>query len=584
MGVAWQPPASPILAVRRGGALAARLEETKKTVEEKFLAAGEILSQAIGGIDALVKSLDKLADTLNSDTVNATMSDLQAAAEKLNALPSAHIARLAATANLSRCRVNLAEQISDMHCSLAYMRAYTVNIKIVASGIGDNAGEFELFAKDIAACIDKGDKELKGLEADLSRLQRALDATTTQGEVLSGQIAKLPPSVPNELTANAAEMSEHYRRVSDIAGNVATLARDIHDQVGRILGALQIGDITRQRIEHIQQAIVQIDADEAVRSHAQKSRIVASLRALMAAHLAATAEDFYREVDKIDGSMASMAKGAHELLKLHDMAYSSGDGSSCGFLHNLSSRVEEVQRLVGKIEEVDLATIAVGQNSAKMAKSLGSRIEEIQLLKNDVQYMALNTTLKCCQIGEIGRPLSVIAIELRDHGGNLEKAAGESLAELDKLISAATAVSADRKTDGKKKSESLAAAEALSVAADRIRAARDRTESDIAAIASGGDAVLHTLEVSSQKLSFRKTIGGVLDLTADEMTSSAAEAFHRGDAVPELLVRMMEKLASRYTMAQEREIHRNFISDLGMNEAALVAAEKPDEEMAAELF
>ena len=155
MGVAWQPAASSVLAVGREKALAARLEETKRAIEEKFLAAGEMLSQAIGGIDALVKSLDKLADTLNSDTVAATTSDLRAAAEKLNALPAAHVARLAAIANLGRCRGNLAEQISDMHCSLAYMRAYTVNIKIVASGIGDNAGEFELFAKDIAAsnCI-----------------------------------------------------------------------------------------------------------------------------------------------------------------------------------------------------------------------------------------------------------------------------------------------------------------------------------------------------------------------------------------------------------------------------------------------
>ena len=304
----------------------------------------------------------------------------------------------------------------------------------------------------------------------------------------------------------------------------------------------------------------------------------------MTAHLTATSDDFYREVDEIDDSMASMAKGAQELLKLHDLAYASDDGSRCGFLHNLSSRVEQVQSLIEKIEEVDLATAAVGQNSAEMANSLGSRIEEIQLLKNDVQYMALNTTLKCCQIGEVGRPLSVIAIELREHGGNLEKAAGDSLAELDKLIAAAAAVSVDHRADGENKSESLAAAEALSVAADRIRAARDRTESDIAAIATGGDAVLHTLEVSSQKLSFRQTIGGVLDLTADEMSSSSAQAFHRGDSVPELLLRIMEKLASRYTMAQERDVHRNFVAGLGTIDSVPPAAEKADEEIDAVLF
>jgi hypothetical protein len=60
-------------------------------------------------------------------------------------------------------------------------------------------------------------------------------------------------------------------------------------------------------------------------------------------------------------------------------------------------------------------------------------------MRADVQMMALNTTLKCSRIGETGKPLGVIAVELRAHAGHLETSAARTLTSLEGLSASADA-------------------------------------------------------------------------------------------------------------------------------------------------
>ena len=134
--------------------LAAQLERARRVVERHFLAAGKMLTQAIEGIDALVASLEKLVEALDAKAVAAASDDLRAAAQSLNDLADNHHVRQLAIEELGRRRETLAKFIGDMRSSLAYMRAFTVNIKIVSSGIAE-AGSLRLPMCSSAACFKR---------------------------------------------------------------------------------------------------------------------------------------------------------------------------------------------------------------------------------------------------------------------------------------------------------------------------------------------------------------------------------------------------------------------------------------------
>jgi hypothetical protein len=578
MGIQCQPETDKNVAFDGNVEIADQLEKIRRIIEGKFLAAGDILIKSIDGTKSLIASLDNLVKTFDAKIVTATKADLTVAAAKLYMLPSSHAERVDSIGRLNHTRDELAWHTSNMHSSLAYMRAFTLNIKIVAGSLGEEFKDFDMFAQDMSACIAKGTDELKMLENELTTLQRDLNASSTQGDILGMQINALVPAVPDELTASTEVMSEHYQSIIETVEKVAVIARDIQQRVARILGALQIGDITRQRIEHLQECIIRQNADKTAIAPDLRERFVATCYALIAAHMSELTLDFDRESAEIERNMADMAKDADELLKLHGMAYDSKDG---GFLHRLGQRIDAAVKLVGTINQADKAAAETGIATALATRKLNGRLEQIQTLKNDVQYMALNTTLKCCQIGEAGRPLSVIAIEIRDHSKQLEAAALSSLSTIDKLLQLTKSLAEPGNSVFSEDSKSVAAAKALDVAARRLREARDLTESNIAEIAEKGDEVLNMLNLSTERLRFSEEIGNTLKTISTKVDTLAAGAFTAADVIPPSMMPTIASFASNYTMQQERNTHNTFMQAYGIASEAQAAPASPadDEDM-----
>jgi len=549
---------SHIVVVSANTDLAAQLESARRVIERHFLSAGKMLMQAIDGIDALVASLEKLVVALDAKAVAAASHDLRGAAQSLNDLADNHRIRQQAIEELGRRRATLAKYVVDMRACMAYMRAFTVNIKIVSSGIAEAGSTFESFAQEISDCIESGREQLRQMEDELNGLGEGLAAALVQSGTLSSRIGTLLPVLPDELSESAGLMGEHYARVSAVAGDVAGIARNIQKRVVRVLQALQIGDITRQRIEHVQDSIRRLQTEPELRG--ADGRLAALGYGLLQQQLTSTIEEFHREVGEVEAAMADMGAHSRELLKLRDMAY--GGKSGGGFLTDLGGRIDQAFVLVNEIEEADSSALRTGQETAAAAAQLGRRIAAVQGLKNDVQYMALNTTIKCAQIGDAARPLSVIAIELRDKGRSLEDAAAAGLGELDELTGAAGALTTTRNGEGR-----LSAAEALGVAANLIREARQRTEAEVGTLVKRGEELLAVLDTSTSRLKFRDEIGDTLETVAASLTDRAAVAPPDPTGLEDPLADMLEEFGSHYTMAQERDVHNAFVDSVGADYA-----------------
>jgi len=536
-----------------------QMESARRVIELKFLGAGEVLSEAVEGIGALITALDDLTGALDPSAIAATAKDLQDAAGKLTALPAHHLEQRAIVSDLDRHRAGLGASLSDMRQSLAYMRAFTMNIKITAGGIVEADAEFGIFAQEMSNRIETGRAEVDGLHRELEALKKPIADVASHGATLAARCGELIPLVPNELTASATVIQEHHSRIAAATASSAAVARDIRKKVGRILAALQIGDITRQRIEHVQAGLVMIDQLDPGLSADQRARVSALIQKLMAEQLGDTMSDFDREVSEIVASMSGLAGDARALLKLRDLAYGEGGDSENGFLQVLARRLEQAATLVQEIEVTEREVLKTGHASGDAAQVLAGRLAAIQAMKADVQYMALNTTLKSCRIGEAGRPLSTIAVELRAHAGYLEQIANQSLQTLNKLTAAAAALIQDRPGQQGYTSAAEEATAALGAAARRISDASDRTETDILRLAERGGAVLELLNRSTGRFGFREEIGEALDLVAADLAHRATEAEPCGEDIENVVDGILAKLSASYTMAQERTVQEAFI-------------------------
>jgi hypothetical protein len=556
---------------RSGAQRLASLEGARKVIEARFLEAASVLSRAVEGVGALIAGLDGIRDNLDAETVASTTADLARAAESLNLLPDSLEQRRARVAELVKFSDSLADCIEDMRQHLAYLRVFSINIKITSGGIAAAGPEFAIFAQEISDCIAMGRTLLDGFNTDLLALDHTLRGALSHEHKLAHDCAALLPAVPDALSVSTTAIAAHHAKIADVAVDVAALAREVQKKVGGGLAALQIGDITRQRIEHVQAGLRMLDEAselDALTAEA-RGRAEAFTCRLLAAQLTAAAEDFHRDVSRIGVNVTGMAADASELLRLRDLAY--GDGADANFLKSLEANVGQALRLVDDVTRGEQAAEDVSRSAATAVRGLTDRIASIQNIRADVQMMALNTTLKCARIGETGKPLGVIAIELRQHAIHLEKAATETVTALDGLFAAADTLRRDPDRDVDE-GKAAVAATVLTGAVSRIGKAGDGVEAALAAVARQGAEVVETLRAAAARFDFHGQIGSVLDEAAAELFEMSGEGAMATDDIAPALRPLMARLARQYTMAQEREVHRSVVDVLGAEPAADVAA------------
>lgn len=544
-----------------------RLETIRRIIEDKFVAAGEILTQSLGGIDDLIQSLDRFARIFDQRIVAATKADLTVAAAKLCTLPVCHAHHLDHINELARSRSKIGRQVSAMRCYLAFLGAFSRNARLVAEAAPQSG--FAEMAVAIRACVAESSTELATLEAELSELQRGLESASTQGEILGRQIASLLPAVPDDLVAAGKFVAGHYAAVAATTEQVSTIARDIQARVVRILAALQFGDITRQRIEHILACLIRIEADAAFVPANIRKRFRATCHGLIALQLDEINADFDREIAEIEKNMVEMAIDAKALLRLHDITFDRDGGKSRGFLHVLAARIDAARKLVATIEVADRSAVNTSRATVDAVHKLERRIHRIQSLHHD---------MPAASPGQDAQFASITG-DIREHARLLQEAAKVGLTTLDKLLYLANSViGAGRHSISDNKAASAAAA--LKLAARRIREARDTTETDIVEVAAQGDAVAHILALSGQRLCLRREIGDILSLAAAEAAHLGDGAYTRDDELPPQLIDTLAGLSTTYTMAPERALHLAFLLSLAIppGDHALIADE-PDAEL-----
>jgi hypothetical protein len=535
------------------------LEQARGAIEGRFLEVGDVLSRIVDGANVLIDSLDRTRERLTGDTVRAATNQLTDASMRLRSLPESLRERRDRIGDLMRAGGDLTVHIEDMRQHLAYLRVFGVNIKITSGGIAAAGPEFAIFAQEICDCIELGRGQLDTFRADLAKLDEVLSAAVAHEERLRRRCEELVPAIPDALVSEASAVSAHQATVAEISSNVGELARGLRKKIGAVLGALQIGDITRQRIEHVQHGLGLLEtfAEAQALPAEARGRLEGFMRRLLAAQLAATTRDFETEVSRIGHNVSAIAGDADQIMRLRDHAQGRASDGEGSFLAGLEASLVQASALVQDIDAGERLAEEVSRSAASAARALATQIQAIQNMRADVQMMALNTTLKCARIGETGKPLGVIAIELRQHAGHLETSAARTLAALEGLSMSAGASGGRDGAGG-----ATLVAEALQSAVEHFRSTGEEIDGDLAAAAREGEGVVDLLRRAVARFDFHGHVGSYLDKAASELAAAGADNAPVDDLMP-VLGPMLQSLARTYTLVQEREVHASMTADLG---------------------
>jgi methyl-accepting chemotaxis protein len=554
--------------------LDAKLAVAHGKLEKKFLEGGAVLIAISDILKRLIASLDALTGVLDADASNATMERILSTAKELAELPTLEHARLKGFEKLKTACQKMQSNVEDMRETMRYLRTFAITVKITGAGIAEFAG----FADEIRERIQSGAQEVDRFGDQLSAMAAQLATATQFSARISREYGDVVPGVVRDLERDAGVIADHHRKLSGIANDVKSLARAIQSKIAQVLSALQIGDITRQRLEHVRSSFEFLDefkasAEGAALSEEMNEALDSVIDRLAAAQTESMVDDFERDCRKIMQLMQSFVDDAHSIMSLRETMHQSGDRAGNNFLATLERGVAAATGLVSNVAETSANANLVAQSTGETAHSLVDGISIIRGIKTDIHYMALNSNLRCSKLGDEGRSVNVVSAELRVFAEKLEEPANNVVDELQHFESAAVAFSQCAEATGS--DLSLPLREAL----DDIRAMSKRMDESIALFEHEGQEVFAKVSAALSTLDFESELGDVLRDCVAVARDLGAQSYSDASVLGSSADGLSARIYKIYTMASERDLHREIMPINEMADEPVAKAPMTDEDL-----
>lgn len=531
--------------------LEGELEGVASGLDQRFVDAGHVLERAYAIIERLIVSLESVTNALDRDAADRAIATMRANAAQLAALPARQSERQRSLDILQQATATVQQEILRVDRTLDFLKICARYIKVAAAG----AHGYSDFADAMVSELDVSEREIQEVRKDVGQLATTVPSVVEVNRLLASECARLCPHVPDTLAADAVGLQQNQIAATDRADRIAAIARDIRAKLAAAHGAMQIGDITRQRLEHVAQACrtlgTTLEASEVAGDPAAAKALEGQVMALLAAQVTDAAADFQHETQTLGLNFRSIAAQVVAMLSMRDDGTAHG-GNDPVFFEQLEQRIAEVDSVTAQLRDADTRSARLGSEASATVERLGTRLTTIYRVTADVRIMAWNTDLRSFRMGRAGDGLARIAAEIRGFVNTLESISGAVVTAFEKLSVAAHAIVSDQQDETDPGDPLAAALAVIREGALVTRQGMSGLDGDAGAI---GDSVAEMTSLVDCGAVFAEPLSRI----GAHLTALAAPLTEASEPMASRIAQTFQAIERTYTMAKERHVHRRFV-------------------------
>lgn len=522
--------------------LALALAQPRDTIDDAFVSVGGRLAECATILGGLTELFEALPTMLRGHSLAEATDRLAVVGRRAEEISTALGTEQQDVIRLVAVVASAGRPIEDLRRAVKMMGIVAVNARVVAAGIADEMDDFDVFTTDIAQLSDSAAKTIATFHRTYAELtdvvQQAADTRGQFEAAHAGTLARLA----GELDAGLADVAADRARSIQASAETSRVSRAIADRVGAAVMALQVGDATRQRIEHVEFALGDLAATDPA--------LLPPVAELQRLHLADMRETLVTEMASGEAALSQLAGDAMAIVaQVGDVHGTDAESSGLAKLHGaVIAAVRVLRDCETEREKLDKVAAAV----AATVRVLLDHVEAVQEIEAKMRLVSLNAAVRCAQLGPRGRALDVISQQLRALTGETVVSAHEAVERLNQAAGVAAAFT------------SSAGGAAAGRVGDLEREATTALEL-LETIASQMERALATLRRDAPLVA-RRLEEAVDDLSRHDVISEAVHDVELGLAeltaghplAPEPAAIHLAALRPRYTMDAERRIHDAF--------------------------
>lgn len=541
------------------------ITETFSMCEQACLDTGISLGDAAPKFGELAALFNKLSQSLDGAGFRDASTDLAAVAKRIDVIGNGLERESTALDELITLNRPIATLIAQVAADIRIISALIFNVKIEAALLHDEEGNMIGFADELRRLSTKASQALEDYQSTHLRLLESLVKSRDSQVQFESRFRPQLRQISGEIAASLETVYDRRREITKNLADIGNESQKVGGQIGQAVFALQVGDSTRQRIEHVREALhlaasigdSNNDLDDSQASES-KHLLIAQLCRLESRQIDAALDQFDTEMQTAQGLLADLNGKADRLALRGVQLFGGSSRRDYSFLEQLQPKlnialtmIEECRRARSNLDEatrsVDVTTSILQERTAGLTD-----------IVNDITMIGLNTILKSSHLGERGRCLSVIAHELQGYATGI----AQSLTRLPSGLSKVTANVQQFSEVGKSHDSDYmrALGERMSLAVRTINDCGSEMSAALSLLESVTDQIKTKLHDALLRLSICDDIQRNLlaaSRSIEAMAAKSPEAFVGGATAEKLF----SDVRSTYTMASERQIHDEFLKD-----------------------
>lgn len=518
------------------------LAAPRQEIEAAFVTVGDSLTRSAGLLDQIGSTFEALPRDLDRPELTEATARLTEVGNRAREISLSFAREQEDITKLVDVVAAANRPISELRRAIRMMGILAINARVVAASVA-NLEDSDVFTTDIATLSGSAAKTI----AEFSQLYEKLGAEVHKAAAARAHFEETHSSTLSQLAErigdSLADVTSQRQRSADGSSETVRISRAIGQRVMTAVMALQVGDATRQRVEHIEAALSQVDG--------ATPDMLGAIAELSAAQLADAIQTLDREVVEAELALAELAADAKTITARSNEVYGSGNSGDSA-LSRLNGEMRQAAAVLHDCEGERKKLGEVAGEVEATVKVLLEHVEAVQDIEANMRLVSLNAAIKCAQLGPDGAALNVIARQLRDLTGETVAAAETAAARLGEAATLALAFSA---ASGDAAADQMAQLEQGATEGLKLmEGVETRIQDALRVLGQAGPAVADLLGGASSGFSNHEGISEALSDAQLRITALGQAETHR--VAPESqLAALLAGIRKTYTMEGERRIH-----------------------------
>lgn len=408
----WRDSITPVIEM---------LRQMAGTTEDEFLQIGSRLQSFYQRSADISGMADQLVSVVSGENVaSLTFRLQQIMADMEEYLANARSRSSESCCTLGQVQVlldNLSEPLEGFQKMNKSLRMLSISTKIESARLGEVGSGFVNLALDVEKLSYQVNEKSAAILA-----HRHLLATMISDNLVAVRSAGTDQDVMvsaslKGMSANLAELVAVNGRCTRFGSTVAAISTEVTDSLSEVVASMQMHDMTRQKFEHVVEALERLLGDLAdVRISGTDSGHLRGLIVetgdvceLQAAQLRFAAHELYTAVCTIVDHLREIARRQSVIAQETVTITGTTDSTGSSFVDVMSRGMAAVTAVLTSCATGDRHMSAIMKKVAQTIDEIAVFVTDIEAIGSEIDLIALNSQIKAALTGPEGAALGVLA-------------------------------------------------------------------------------------------------------------------------------------------------------------------------------